>query len=184
MLVHLRRSVLAGLALLLLVGLAYPLAGTGISLLAFRHQAEGSLTADGSTLIGQAWPGPRWFEGRPSATLSAGRGPDGIAVSGAANLGPRSRALAATVAREAARWRSIGVAPTADLVTTSGSGLDPDISPADAFAEAPAVARARHLPLAEVRRLVATQVHGAEFGFLGEPYVDVLELNLALARLR
>ena len=183
MLTHLRRSLILAIFLLALSGLAYPLAGTGLAQLAFHHQANGSLTADGSTLIGQAWTGPRWFQGRPDGTVRT-TGPDGIVVSGTNQPGPRSKALEQAVATQAAKLKAEGIVPTNDLVTTSGSLLDPDISPHAAAVQAAAVAKARHLPVAVVRHLVATHVHGRQLGFLGAPYVDVLELNVALSHLR
>ena len=183
MLTQLRRSVVLSVVFLVLLGLAYPLAGTGISHLLFAHQADGSLTPEGSTLIGQRWPGPRWFQGRPDGTVLTNR-PDQVVVSGTNQPGPRSRLLARSVARQAAHLEKEGIVPTNDLVTTSGSLVDPDISPADAYAQVAAVAGARGLPAATVRRLVATHVHPRQLGFLGADYVDVLELNLALAHLR
>lgn len=183
MLVHLRRSVVLSVIFLAVCGLAYPLAGTGLSQVLFKHQADGSLTPDGSTLIGQTWTGPRWFQGRPDGTVVT-TGPGKVVVSGAANLGPRSKVLTQDVAKQAATLKAEGIVPTNDLVTTSGSLVDPDILPADAYDQVPAVARANHLPPAAVRHLVAAHVQGPELGFLGQPYVDVLELNVALARLR
>jgi len=182
---HLRRSLVAALVFLVLTGLAYPLAGTAVAQIFFRHQADGSLTANGSVLIGQNWAGPRWFQGRPSATVGPSGAPqpyDAMA-SGAANLGPRSNALEQAVSARAAMLRREGITPTNGLVTSSASGLDPDISPSDAYAQVDAVARARGLPVKAVRRLVAESVSGPELGFLGAPYVNVLELNVALSRL-
>lgn len=176
MLAHIRRSLVVSLFFLLLFGLAYPLVETGIGQALFRHQANGSLGPNGSTLIGQQWTGPRWFHGRPDA--------DNPMATGASNLGPRSVVLRDDTAKLLAAWRRLGIAhPPVDLVTTSGSGVDPDISPADAYAQVPMVAAARGLPAATVRGLVARHVHGAELGFLGAPYVNVLELNEALAAL-
>ena len=183
MLVHLRRSVVLSVIFLVLVGLAYPLAGTGLSQLLFRHQADGSLTADGSTLIGQAWSGPKWFQGRPDGTVVT-TGPGGVVVSGTFQGGPRSKTVRDAVAKQAGVLEKEGIVPTNDLVTTSGSLVDPDITPADAYAQVDAVAGARGLSPATVRRLVATHVHTRELGFLGADYVTVLELNEALARLR
>ena len=180
---NLRRSVIVSLFFLVLLGILYPLAGTGLSQLAFHHQANGSLTADGSTLIGQSWPGPRWFQGRADGTVLT-TGPDHIIVSGTNQPGPRSKALEKAVAKQAAKLKAEGIVPTNDLVTTSGSLVDPDISPHSAYVQVDAVAKARHLPVAAVRHLVATHIHGRQLGFLGAPYVDVLELNLALAHLR
>jgi K+-transporting ATPase ATPase C chain len=186
MLLNLRRSITAALVFFLLFGLAYGLAGTGIAQVFFPHQANGSLTADGSTLIGQPWKGPAWFQGRPSATVNSAGHPQPYDAmsSGAANLGPRSKTLEQSVTQQAALLRKAGITPTNELVTSSGSGLDPDISPAAAYAQAPAVATARHLPVAAVRHLVATHVNGPQLGFLGAPYVNVLRLNTALAHLR
>jgi K+-transporting ATPase ATPase C chain len=183
MLVHLRRSVIISIIFLALLGLAYPLAGTGLSQLLFKHQADGSLTADGSTLIGQRWSGPKWFQGRPDGTVVT-TGPGGIVVSGTNQPGPRSKTLEEAVAKEAAKLKSEGIVPTNDLVTTSGSLVDPDISPADAYAQVDAVAQARGLSVNVVNSLVATHVHTRELGFLGADYVTVLELNMGLARLK
>ncbi len=177
MLTHLRRAVVVSIVLFVLCGLAYPAFETGVAQLLFPHQANGSLTRNGSTLAGQAFSAPRWFTGRPEPV---GASPD---ASGAANLGPRSSLLLKDVRRTAAQLRRAGITPTNDLVTTSGSGFDPDISPADAAAEAPAVARANHLSLAAVRRIIAQNTTGRELGFLGSPRVNVLRLNEALARL-
>jgi K+-transporting ATPase ATPase C chain len=172
---HLRPAVVASVLFLLIFGLAYPLAETGVAQALFPYQASGSLTANGSTLVAQTWSGPSWFHGRPDADLAM--------ASGGANLGPRSKALVQAVKQEETRLRQEGITPTNDLVTTSFSGYDPDISPADAYDQVASVARARHLPAAEVHRLVAAHVHGAQFAFLGAPYVDVLELNVALSKL-
>lgn len=186
MLLHLRRSIVASLMFLVLCGLLYPLAGTGLSQLLFKHQADGSLTADGSTLVGQDWAPssgpPTWFQGRPDGTVLTNKA-NQVVVSGTNQPGPRSKALEQAVATQAATLKAEGIVPTNDLVTTSGSLIDPDISPADAYAQVDVVARDRGLDPASVRRLVASQVHGKELGFLGAPYVDVLALNEALARL-
>lgn len=187
MLAHLRRSLIITVVLLVLTAVVYPLAGLAVSQLAFKHQADGSIGANGSSLIGQPWNNgkgidPDWFNGRPDADnpleLNGTAG-----ESGAANLGPRSEVLVTDVAALVAEWRAVGVTPTADLVTTSGSGLDPDIAPADARVQIDMVARARHLSVGAVSALVTSQVHDAQWGFLGEPYVNVLSLNEALARL-
>lgn len=183
MLVNLRRALVASLVFLVLLGIAYPLAGTALSQAAFSHQANGSLTRDGSTLIGQTWTGPKWFQGRPDGSVLT-KGPGGVVVSGTNQPGPRSRALEQFVAQRVKVLKREGIVPTNDLVTTSGSLLDPDISPTDAYAQLRAVARARHLPIAAVRRLVKSETHPPELGFLGASYIDVLELNMALAKLR
>jgi K+-transporting ATPase ATPase C chain len=183
MLRHLRRSLVASALFLALCGLAYPLAATGLSQALFRHQANGSLTRYGSSMIGQSWKGPMWFQGRPDgAVLTTGSG--GIVVSGTNQPGPRSKALERFVAERAALLEKEGIVPNNDLVTTSGSLLDPDISPSAAYAQVGAVARARGLPEAVVRRLVSSEIHHKQLGFLGADYVDVLELNVALSALR
>ena len=176
MLRALRPAILVSIIFLVLLGLAYPLAETGIGQAFFSHQASGSLTGNGSTLVGQAWTGPRWFQGRPDG--------DNPMATGATNLGPRSEVLVQDVRKQIALLRKEGITPTPDLVTTSGSGVDPDLSPADADAQVGAVARARGLPPAAVRRLVAEQVVPPQFGFLGSAYVNVLQLNEALAAMR
>jgi K+-transporting ATPase ATPase C chain len=184
MLANLRRSFLLSLFFLGLLGLAYGYAGTGVSVLLFKHQAEGSFVVDGKAVVGsaeveQAWPGPKWFQGRPDASLLTNK-PGQVIVSGTQQWGPRSRALERFVAAQAARLEKEGIKPTNSLVTNSGSLVDPDISPAGAYAQVDAVAKANHLPVETVRALVAAHVHGRELGFLGAPYVNVLELNVAL----
>jgi potassium-transporting ATPase KdpC subunit len=176
MLAHLRPA--AGLTAIffVLLGLLYPLAETGIGQALFSHQANGSVVADGSALVGQSWTGPRWFVGRPDA--------DNPMATGGTNLGPRSDALVKTVRQQIAALRRDGITPTSDLVTTSGSGVDPDITPVDAYAQVSAVSKARGLPVAEVRQLVAAQTRQPQFGFLGSAYINVLQLNQALAGLR
>ncbi|HVC39494.1 MAG TPA: potassium-transporting ATPase subunit C [Candidatus Dormibacteraeota bacterium] len=176
MLLHLRRSVIALAVLTLICGILYPLGETGLAQLLFPAQANGSLTANGSTLIGQPWKGAGWFHGRPDPYNPMATGPT--------NLGPTSRELAAAVRAAVRAETSLGVRnPPADLVTTSGSGVDPDISPAAALAQVAAVAGARGLSSQAVRQLVLRQVTGPELGFLGEPTVNVLLLNQALASL-
>jgi K+-transporting ATPase ATPase C chain len=176
MLRTLRPPILISLVFLVLLGLAYPLAATGIGQAFFSRQASGSLTSRGSTQVGQTWKGARWFQGRPDA--------DDPMATGASNLGPRSKVLVSDTRKLLAALRLEGITPTPDLVTTSGSGVDPDISPADAYAQVSAVARARGLPAAAVRRLIAGHVAGPQYGFLGSAYVNVLQLNEALARQR
>lgn len=188
MLLHLRRSIVISLMFLVLCGLVYPLVGTGFSQLLFKHQAGGSLRAGGSTLIGQDWSpsnghAPMWFQGRPDGSVLTNKS-NQVVVSGTEQLGPRSKALRDMVAKKEAALKAEGIVPTNDLVTNSGSLVDPDISPADAYAQVDAVAAARGLGTTAVRRLVASHIHGKELGFLGMPYIDVLELNLALSHLR
>lgn len=176
MLIQLRRSVVVIVFSILLFGLAYPLATTGVAQVLFPHQANGSLGPNGSALIGQKWTGTRWFHGRPGAYDATASGPS--------NLGPLSKTLEAHVAERVAAWHKLGVNPTAELVTSSASGLDPDISPASAYAQIPMVAKARHVSTAVLHALVSSQVHGRQLGFLGSPYVNVLSLDEALAHLR
>jgi K+-transporting ATPase ATPase C chain len=185
-----RRQLLPALAafcfLTLLTGVAYPLAVTGIAQVVFPHRADGSLVERngivvGSRLVGQRFTGRRWFHPRPSA---AGDGYDAMASS-ASNLGPTNATLLADVRRRAAAYRRenglpAGAAVPQDAVTSSGSGLDPQISVANARAQAARGARARDLPLPDVLALVAKHTDGRSLGFLGEPGVNVLELNLAL----
>jgi len=176
MLRSLRPAIGISIIFLVLLGLAYPLAETGIGQAFFSHQANGSLTANGSTAIGQTWKGPRWFHGRPDA--------DDPMATGGSNLGPRSAVLVKDVRKQIAALHAEGITPTPDLITTSGSGVDPDIAPADAYAQVNSVARARGLPVALLHRLVAAHTERPQFGFLGSAYINVLQLNEALASLR
>jgi K+-transporting ATPase ATPase C chain len=176
MLVQLRRAVVASVIFFVLLGLAYPAVETGIASVFFSHQAGGSLTVGGSTLVGQQWKGPKWFQGRDD--------PDNPAATGPANYGPRSEEFVKVLVARRELLSTEGITPTADLVTGSGSGIDPDISPADAYAQAAAIARANGLAVGVVRRLIAAEVVGPQFGFLGNSYVNVLQLNEALARSR
>jgi K+-transporting ATPase ATPase C chain len=176
MFANLRPALGVTVVFFILLGLAYPLAETGIGQALFSHQAGGSLTSYGSTLVGQTWKGPRWFQGRPDA--------DNPLATGGTNLGPRSEALVKAVGQQITQLKREGITPTPDLVTTSGSGVDPDITPADAYSQVNAVASARDLPAAAVRRLVAGHVQQPQFGFLGSAYINVLQLNEALEALR
>lgn len=183
MLVHIRPALTLLVVFTALTGIAYPYAMTGIAGAVFPRQAAGSLVERdgkpvGSSLVGQAFTRPEYFRPRPSA---AGAGYDGAASSGT-NLAPTSAKLADRLKTDAAVLRAAGVtgALPADSVTTSGSGLDPDISPAFALAQVPAVAKARGLAEDAVRKIVSENVRGRSFGVLGEPRVNVLDLNLAL----
>jgi K+-transporting ATPase ATPase C chain len=190
MLVHLRRSIVLALFCLVFFGLLYPLVGTGVSQVLFKHQADGSITANGSTLIGQNWTSPRFFHGRPDDFGPyAGVGDNPLVANGksgdtgATNLGPRSETLVKSTKELIAYWHKMGVNPTEDLVTTSGSGLDPDISPADAYAQVPMVSKATGLSPKVLDKLIAREVNTPDFGFLGSDYIVVLELNEALAKI-
>ncbi len=200
MLVHLRRSFTMALICLVFFGFVYALAGTGVAQLFFRNQADGSITANGSMLIGQNWSSPRWFHGRPDDTgpyaanpkaKPAVPGGDNPLVangnsgeSGASNLGPRSKVLLTNTQALVAYWHGLGVNPTPDLVTTSGSGYDPDITPADALVQIPMVSRATGIAPSALRSLIARETNSAQLGFLGSSYINVLQLNEALAHLR
>ncbi|OFV79745.1 MAG: potassium-transporting ATPase subunit C [Acidobacteria bacterium RBG_13_68_16] len=186
----LRAAVVLLGALALLTGIVYPLAVTGIAQVVFPSAASGSLLvvdgrARGSSLIGQAFSAPGYFWSRPSATSPV---PYNAAASAGSNLGPTNPALVAAVQERVAALRAADPGLTGpipvDLVTASASGLDPDISPAAALVQVPRVARARGLREELLRQLVRTHIESRAFGFVGEPRVNVLALNLALDRLR
>ena len=195
MLKEIRPAIILLVALTLITGLAYPLAITAIAGVAFPKQAEGSLIEKdgrvvGSALIGQEFKSDKYFHGRPSATTMADPAdaaktvpaPYNAASSGASNLGPTSKALSDRVKQDVDKLRAENrsMPVPADLVTTSGSGLDPDISPEAALFQLSRVAKARNLPEEQIRQLVADKTEGRLAGFLGEPRVNVLALNLAL----
>jgi K+-transporting ATPase ATPase C chain len=184
------------LLMLVLVGLVYPAVVWGLGQTLFNQQANGSLIINGqgqisgSSLIGQQFTRPEYFHGRPSVTL----GPDGkplpynAANSGASNLGPTNPQLLANVQAYIDQYRAenrLGpeVSLPADVVSSSGSGLDPHISVDNAILQAPRVAGARNLSLEQVRQLIQANTAGRDLGLLGEPRVNVLELNLALDKL-
>ncbi|TFB97141.1 potassium-transporting ATPase subunit KdpC [Cryobacterium sp. HLT2-28] len=192
---HFGVALRAMLVLTVALGLAYPLVVTAIGQTAIPGQANGSLLRQGghvvgSALIGQSFtdstgaPHPGWFQPRPSA---AGTGYD-AAASGGSNQGPENPALVSEIVRQKRAIADFNaVAPDripADALTRSASGLDPDISPAYARLQVTRVAAARHVAVAEVRRLVESRIAARELGYLGEPTVNVLELNLALAGLK
>jgi potassium-transporting ATPase KdpC subunit len=195
MLAQLRAAIVSLLALTLVAGVAYPLLITGVAQAAFPRQAEGSLVVKdgkpiGSRLIGQSFDEPKYFWGRLSATADANGKP--LAYNGAAstgsNLGPTNAALideakARILALRAADPGNDAPIPV-DLVTSSGSGLDPEITPAAAEYQVRRVAKARAIDEARVRSLVAGHTADRQLGFLGEPRVNVLELNLALDEVR
>jgi K+-transporting ATPase ATPase C chain len=228
MLAHIRRAVVLAVVVLVLT-FAYAYIGTGVAQLLFKHQADGSLTANGSTLIGQNWSitkcpghplGSCVFQGRPDAlgpyastkfnpNLHPGDDPldsngltqsttvacsfptpsskpvsDIPGESGGTSLGPRSKELLMYTECLVGYWKARGVNPTPDLVTTSGSGYDPDISQQDALVQIPMVAEATGISSSVLRHLVISQTQGVELGFLGTSYIDVLQLNEALAKLQ
>ncbi|GFO60624.1 potassium-transporting ATPase KdpC subunit [Geomonas silvestris] len=182
---EMKSALLLFIAFTVICGGIYPLAVTGLAALLFPGQASGSLIADrqgrvlGSRLIGQPFSESRYFWPRPSATTDFPYNPLG---SGGSNLGPTNPDYLKTVAQRVAELRGSGLTGTlpADLVQASASGLDPHISPQAARVQAPRVARARGLNQAELDRLIARHTEARQLGFLGEPRVNVLELNLAL----
>src|SRR5476649_2655350 len=199
MLKEIRPAIIILVLLTLVTGLAYPLAMTGIAGVIFPTQAQGSLIEKdgkviGSALIGQAFVDDKYFHGRPSATNAPDPkdasktvdAPYNAANSMGSNLGPTSKALADRIKADVDKLKkeNPSAAVPVDMVTTSGSGLDPDISPEAARFQIPRVAKARSLPVERVRALVESQVDGRTLGLLGEPRVNVLKLNLALDGLK
>ena len=195
MLREIRPAIVLVIALTLITGLIYPLAITGIAGVIFPYQAQGSLIEKdgkvvGSALIGQVFADDKYFHGRPSATNAPDPkdssktvdAPYNAANSGGSNLGPTNKALADRVKGDVDKLKAENpnAAVPIDLVTTSGSGLDPDISPEAALFQVPRVAKARSLPEERVRQLVIDHTEGRLGGVLGEPRVNVLALNLAL----
>jgi K+-transporting ATPase ATPase C chain len=185
MIKHIGTSIRVTIVSVVLLGIFYPLAMTGIAQALFPRQANGSLVTVngrvvGSAIIGQLWTKPQYFHGRLSA---AGKGYDPTQTGGT-NYGPTSKKLIAstkaTIAQLEKENPDASGPPPIDLVTSSASGIDPDITPDAAYWEAPRVAKARNMSVAAVDALVAQHVTGRTFGFLGEPRVNVLELNLAL----
>ena len=198
MLREIRPAIVVLLALTIITGLVYPLAMTGIAQVIFPYRAQGSMIERdgkvvGSALIGQNFTSDKYFHGRPSATTAPDpsdptktvAAPYNAANSGGSNLGPSNKALIDRVQGDMDKLKEENPsAPVpADLVTTSASGLDPDISPEAAFFQVPRIAKARNLPEDQIRQLVTDNTQGRFLGLLGEPRVNVLLLNLALDRL-
>ena len=199
MLKEIRPAIVLVVALTLITGLLYPLAMTGVAGVIFPYQAQGSLIEKdgkiiGSSLIGQLFADDKYFHGRPSATSTPDPkdptktidAPYNAANSVGSNLGPTNKTLIERVKGDVENLKkenSSAQVPI-DLVTTSGSGLDPDISPEAAYFQVPRVAKARGLPEQRVHALVESQIEGRTFGLLGEPRVHVLSLNLALDGLK
>jgi potassium-transporting ATPase KdpC subunit len=195
MLREIRPAIVLLLALTLITGVVYPFAMTGIAGVLFPRQAQGSLIEKdgkviGSALIGQEFKDDKYFHGRPSATTAPDpndstktvSAPYNAANSGGSNLGPTSKALADRVKDDVEKLKAENPSQPVpvDLVTTSASGLDPDISPGAALFQVPRVAKARNMPEDRVRELVSQSTKGRFAALLGEPRVNVLELNLAL----
>jgi K+-transporting ATPase ATPase C chain len=194
MLNQVRPAIVMIIAMTVITGLIYPLAMTGIAQVVFPYQANGSLVEKdgkviGSEVIGQNFADPMYFHGRPSATTDTDPNdpkktipaPYNAANSGGSNLAPTSQALLDRVKDDASKLQAENSASIpVDLVTTSASGLDPDITPAGAVFQVPRVAKARGLPEERIRQLVADNTQGRFLGLLGEPHVNVLRLNLTL----
>jgi potassium-transporting ATPase KdpC subunit len=196
---QIRPAILMIIVMTVITGLVYPLGMTGLAQLFFPHQANGSLIEKdgkviGSGLIGQNFTADKYFHPRPSATTEPDPKDPSKTIpvpyaadnSGASNLGPTNQALIDRVKADAAKLakENPGTPIPVDLVTTSGSGLDPNITPAAALFQVPRVAKARHLPADRLRELIAANTEGRWLGLFGEPRVNVLKLNLALDELK
>jgi K+-transporting ATPase ATPase C chain len=174
----------------IIFGFAYPFAMTGAAQVLFPNQANGSFVQRdgavvGSAIVGQLWTKAQYFHGRPSAAGTKGYDPTST---GGTNLGPTSKKLMdatkATIAALRKENPDTTVPIPMDLITSSASGIDPDISPEGAYYQAPRVAAARHQPVEKIDALIASRIQGRTFGFLGDPHVNVLDLNLALDEIR
>ena len=196
---HIRPAIVMIIAMTVITGIVYPLAMTGIAHAIFPNQANGSLIEQdgkviGSALIGQSFTSDKYFHGRPSATTEPDSKdptktvpvPYAADNSGASNFGPTSKALVDRVRADAAKLaaENPNTPIPSDLVTTSASGLDPDITPAGALFQVARVAKARGLPEVSVKQLVENHTEGRLLGIIGEPHVNVLKLNLALDALK
>src|SRR5690348_17160051 len=196
---HIRPAIVMIVVMTVITGIVYPLAMTGIAQAVFPYQANGSLIEKdgkviGSALIGQSFTSDRYFHGRPSATTEPDPKdptktvptPYAADNSGGSNLGPTSKALVDRVKDDAAKLaaENPNTPIPSDLVTTSASGLDPDITPAGALFQVPRVAKARNLPESSVQQLVEDHTEGRLLGVFGEPHVNILKLNLALDALK
>jgi K+-transporting ATPase ATPase C chain len=188
MLKHFSTSVRLTILTVVFFGLAYPFAMTGLAQAIFPNQANGSLVSAsgktiGSGIIGQLWTKPQYFHGRPSAAGKNGYDPTST---GGTNLGPTSKKLIASTKQAIAALRKdnphAALPIPMDLVTSSASGIDPDITPEGAYYQAPRIASERGITTGSVNSIISAHVRGRTFGFLGEPRVNVLELNLALDR--
>ena len=199
MLKEIRPAIILVIALTLITGLVYPLVMTGIAGVIFPRQAQGSLIEKdgkvvGSALIGQVFADAKYFHGRPSATTDTDPkdptktipAPYNAANSAGSNAGPTAKSLIERVTEDAGKLKAENPSSPipVDLVTTSASGLDPDITPAAALFQVPRVAKARGLPEDRLRQLVAEHTDGRALGLIGEPHVNVLQLNLALDSLK
>ncbi len=196
MFLNLRRSLIFAIVAIALT-FAYAYLGTGLSQLAFKSQADGSITASGSTLIGQNWTSPRWFHGRPDDAgpyaadpkkdIAGGDNPleaNGVpGESGASNLGPRSSVLLDNTRELVQYWHRLGVNPTPDLVTTSGAATTLTSPPRTPSSRSPWCPGPPASAAVMLRQLIANETHGEQWGFLGSSYIVVLQLNEALAKL-
>ncbi|MHB1520535.1 MAG: potassium-transporting ATPase subunit C [Ferrimicrobium sp.] len=175
MLTQIRRAIILSVLFAVFLGIAYPLVEVGLANAIFPTQARGSITPYGSTEIGQHWTGTRWFHGRPDV--------DNDEATGGTNLGPRSKVLLNNTKALVAFWHGQGVNPTQELVTTSGSEVDPDISQRSALVQIPMITRSTGIAPAKLRKLIVANTSGPQYGIFGDRIVNVLALNRGLAAL-